>query len=130
MDAEEARAGKVRAFGAPLNELLKRLNERRVAIPLAERNHPLPAVSQARNASPVRKRVPATPQQILTQLVNLDLVLVSPALTEQERTARNLIFIKFLSGLSEAQLRYACERHCRENKFFPAPSEILALAKD
>lgn len=129
------RENRAEGFGALLNTHLQRLGELRKAIPEEERNQEMqvPALYVVPNEEtlaeplPPPPRIPATPEQIIRELVLLDIVFPSQALAPEERSLRYQIYCRDLADLTEEELVEACQAYRKSTsaRFFPTPGQIL-----
>lgn len=126
----EERNNRAVEFGTELNTHLQRLGELRKTMP----RDTAPDLSNVRHLPAKRapeRTTPATAEQIIRAMAVLDVVFPSSAMTIEERSLRYRIFCADLAHLSEQQVLTACKRYRTnpENKFFPTPGMLLALAR-
>lgn len=131
MDEEEPRSNRAEALGGLLNTHLQRLSEMRAKNPPEEITPPPSNVRHLPTIKPAERIAPATPEQIIAELVMLDVIYPFPTLSVEERSLRYRIFCEDLAPFPIERIRKACEDYRRDshNKFFPTPGQLLGGIK-
>ncbi len=127
---EQPRANKPELLRTSLTAALEHLRGRREAGPSVS-EEPRQHLSIVPYKTPPPK-VTITRQDLARHLMGLSVIYPARnSMSEAELTLRLHVFWEDLKGLSEGELSYACERYRKdpENKFFPHPGALLALAK-
>lgn len=109
---------------------LRALNESRIRRPEAGRG--TPAVRNPQDVGAAKpKRVTATAEQIMQQLLGLEVLFPSQQLDRQQQNLKYRIFYEDLRHLTAEEMAEACRRYRQNpnNKFFPTPGQILAALR-
>ena len=82
-------------------------------------------------APPASKGKPATPEQIVAHLIDLEIVFPCRDLSPAHLARKFELYLADLGHLTDEQIRTACERYRRapDSTYFPAPGKLLDLCR-
>jgi hypothetical protein len=114
-----------------LNASLARMAKLREALPDEAKNPPKMGEVVAFNGQLQARRDTITKEDLVREMLALDVIFPSQALTEAQQTLRYREYFELLKHLTPLDLKVATDRYKRspDSEFFPKPGQLLKLAK-